>query len=130
MLHSTVVLVPRHRAFVLVMVLVGLLLAGCGGKSGGTGPDGNTPGQNEIWMQNMTFVPNAKTISPGTTITWVNKDSFNHTVVSGTPGNPDGKFASSALGPNGTFPHTFNDVGTYPFYCSIHTSMTGTITVQ
>jgi len=81
-------------------------------------------------MENMSFVPAARTVGVLTTITWTNKDSVDHTVTSGTPGNPDGKFASTVLAPNQTFTHTFNDVGVYPFYCSIHTFMTGTVTVE
>lgn len=129
MVRSAVVLVRRCASCLVSMAVVGFLAAGCG-SSGTTGPDGNTPGQNEIWLQNTAFVPSAKTISMGTTITWTNKDSFNHTVTSGTPGNPDGKFASGSLAQNGTFPHTFNQAGTFPFYCTIHPSMQGTITVQ
>jgi len=119
----------RRIAVVLAVALVGLSLAGCGGGSSGTGPS-NTPGPNEIWMENTVFNPTSKIITAGTTITWTNKDAFNHTVTSGTPGQPDGKFASGNLGRNDTFSHTFNDVGIFQFYCSIHTSMQGTITVQ
>ncbi len=92
--------------------------------------NGGTPGANEIFMQGMTFTPADRTISAGTTITWTNKDSYAHTVTSGTPGSPSGLFDSGNVEANGQFSFTFNTAGTFKFYCKIHTMMTGTITVQ
>lgn len=48
------------------------------------------------------------------------------------PGNPGGgaKELNSGNIPNGgTFPHRFFTAGTFPYHCSIHGSMTGTVTV-
>jgi plastocyanin len=65
----------------------------------------------------------------GTKVTWTNKDSTKHTVTSGTRPNKDGKF-DGQLDAAGTFSFTFTDAGTYPYFCSIHSSMNGTITVK
>jgi plastocyanin len=82
-------------------------------------------------MQNTAFSPASKTITAGTTLTWTNMDPFNHTVTSGAPGSPDGKFDSGNIGSNGTYSHKFDTAGTYNYYCKIHGSaMTGTVIVQ
>lgn len=80
---------------------------------------------------NTSFNPPTLTISPGATITWTNRDNFDHTVTSGTPGNPSGMFDSGILHSGQTFQFTFNDKGTIPYYCRIHgKAMTGNITVK
>ena len=84
-----------------------------------------SPGANEVWMQNTTFVPSQKTISVGTTITWTNKDTADHDVSSNT-----GVFSSPTMGKNATFSYTFNTKGTYNYVCVFHSGMTGTIIVQ
>lgn len=96
------------------------------GNNGGT----NNPNPNEIILQGNTFSPSSKTISAGTTITWINRDSHNHTVTSGSNRTPDGRFDSGSFGANGTFSHRFDTAGTYNYYCGLHSGMTGTITVQ
>ncbi|MDE3088446.1 MAG: LysM peptidoglycan-binding domain-containing protein [Chloroflexota bacterium] len=84
-----------------------------------------------VIMQNIAFLPNPVTIQHGATVLWKNVDSVNHTVTSGNPGAPDGKFASDPLATGQAFSHTFTDPGTYPYFCQIHgASMTGTIIVQ
>ncbi len=87
--------------------------------------ENNGPGPNEIWIQGMAFEPNTITVAAGTTITWINKDAVNHTVTSNT-----GLFDSGMIPKDGTYQHTFSTAGTYPYHCTIHSSMTGTVVVQ
>ena len=119
---------------VLTLLIAGVIFNGCKSDStspyGGSGGTSNPP-SNQIFMQNMSFSPATKTISKGTMLTWVNKDSFAHTVTSGTPGSPDGVFDSGNMGSGASFNHTFSTSGTFKYYCRIHGSlMVGTITVQ
>ena len=102
------------------------------GTNTNTSGGGNaTPPANEIWMQNDSYNPKSKTIAKGTEITWVNKDSFNHTVTSGAVNSPNGLFDSGNIGASGTYKFKFDSVGTFNYYCKIHKDiMTGTITVQ
>jgi len=81
-------------------------------------------------MQNTAYNPRNKTICPGTTITWINKDSYAHRITSGTRNSPDGLLDSGNIGENETFSFTYDNVGTSPYYCDIHSGMSGTITVQ
>ena len=41
----------------------------------------------------------------------------------------DGAFDSGTLGGGDVFSQTFGDSGTFDYFCAIHPSMTGTVTV-
>jgi plastocyanin len=117
----------RYFAIPVIILLFGLFL-GCSKSSGyATGDGGNpgSPGANEVWLQNMAFTPSSITVAVGTTVTWTNKDSYNHHVVSDSP-----LFDSGILSGGGTFPFKFTMAGNYTYKCTIHPSMTGVIIVQ
>jgi plastocyanin len=94
------------------------------------------------------YTPSALTINQGDTVHWVWADPVTaHTVTSGVPGAPDGKFCSLppgsvvnaqtctgtsyAMTAPYTFDHVFNQAGTYPYHCEVHGAlMTGMITVN
>jgi len=106
-----------------------VLFSGCSKDDNPASPTTN-PGTNEVFMQNIAFSPASKTVAVGTTIKWINKDNTTHDVISGTPGNPSGLFNSGDLGANGEFTFTFSQAGTFPYFCSHHAGMIGTIIVQ
>ncbi len=81
--------------------------------------------QNTISLKDMAFTPATTQVAVGTTVTWVNNDTVQHTVTSDTK-----LFDSGPIDPGGKFTYTFTQAGTFAFHCSIHTSMTGSITVQ
>lgn len=102
-----------------------------GGNTGGGNTGGSTKGAYKVSMQNMSFSPSAITVTAGSMVTWTNNDSYAHTVTSGTPNHPDGKFDSGAISSGGTYSYTFSAKGTYNYYCRYHSSMmSGTVTVQ
>jgi plastocyanin len=84
----------------------------------------NPASKNEILIESNSFKPDNITIKAGDTITWTNKDSYNHTVTGNNAEFDSGNIASGAK-----FSFTFSKEGSYKYHCSIHTSMTGTITV-
>ena len=84
-----------------------------------------TPGQNEVFINNMKFSPSSITVSSGTTITWTNQESITHTVTS-----DNSVFDSGNLGNGNSFSYTFSTVGTFPYHCKYHSSMTATVIVQ
>ena len=94
---------------------------GNGNGSGGSGG----PGPYEVWIQGMAFNPSTITVSAGTTIIWINKDAVAHTVTSNT-----GVFDSGSVSFNGTYSRLFSTVGTFPYHCTIHPSMTATVIVN
>lgn len=80
---------------------------------------------NAVTIQNLAFTPNDLSVKVGQTVTWTNMDSFTHTITSDT-----GVFNSGNVANGATFSYTFTKAGTFPYHCSIHTSMTGQITVS
>jgi len=100
------------------------IIPGSGSGGGGGG------GTSNVSVQDDFFSPSSLTISAGTTVVWTWKGGNPHTVTSGTAGSPNGTF-SSPQQTSGTFSFTFNQKGSFPYFCQVHgAAMTGTITVQ
>lgn len=70
------------------------------------------------------FSPASITIDRGTVVKWKNRGDRSHTTTSN-----DGVWDSHTLAPGDTFARRFRQRGTFPYHCSIHTRMRGTITV-
>jgi plastocyanin len=70
------------------------------------------------------FNPLTLNVVNGTTVRWTNKDSATYVIT--------GKgFKSPELNKRDTWNYTFNEIGTFEYNCSIHTSMPhGTIIVE
>ena len=126
----------KIKLFLKIMIVLTIaIMTGCKSDNsvstyGSSGSQG-TPGANEVWMQNIAFVPASKTISVGTTITWINKDNYPHQPTSGIPNYPDGLFKSGSLANGDTYSYKFNAIGTFKYYCFIHGAMmTATMIVQ
>ncbi len=81
-------------------------------------------GKAAVGLRSFTFAPSPITVKKGTTVTWTNYDIVVHSVTSNT-----NVFASTDLKNNDTFSYTFNDVGTFPYHCSFHPTMTGVVQV-
>ncbi len=86
---------------------------------------GDPKREEQVTIDNFSFVPQVLTVKAGTSVTWTNKDDVPHTVVSTVK-----KFASRVLDTDERFSFTFRDPGTYEYYCSVHPHMTGKIVVQ
>ena len=71
------------------------------------------------------YNPNPITVSVGTTVSWLNSDSITHTSAAN-----NGLFTSPNVAPNSRFNFTFTTAGTFPYHCTIHPNMVGTIIVQ
>ena len=76
------------------------------------------------------YVPNAVTVSPNSSVNWVNQDTSSHTITSGdfTTG-PSGQFDSGLLNTGATFTHQFATPGVYSYYCTIFPFMSGVVNV-
>lgn len=70
-------------------------------------------------------------ITTGTTVTWKNTDQYSHTITSGSPYDKQvgTEFDSGLVSPGNEFSFTFQDVGTYHYFCEIHPWMRGQIDV-
>jgi plastocyanin len=109
------------------LTLLMLILASCARAP--TATPGGTTAEAQVVMRSLAFVPKELTIQAGTKVTWTNEDSFAHTVTSGTRGNPTGMFDETVQA-GGTFSFTFEQPGTYDYFCSIHPGMDGVVIVQ
>ncbi|HTT68120.1 MAG TPA: plastocyanin/azurin family copper-binding protein [Gemmatimonadales bacterium] len=125
-----------RRSLLLGFALLGSLVA-CSsstgyGSGGGSGNSNGMPGADQVFMQNVAFVPATRTVSVGTTVQWVNQDGFAHTVTKDS--GPGAAFSSGNIGAGAGFSVRFDSAGTYQYHCSIHGSpgagMHGTVIVQ
>lgn len=114
-----------------VVVVVFAVLAACSNNSSSNpmspNPNPNPgPGMSAVNISGFAFVPSSITVKVGDKVTWTNKDNTAHTVTS-----DNGGFTSSGtLAQNQTYSVTFGMAGTFPYHCSIHPTMTGTVTVS
>ncbi len=77
------------------------------------------------------FIPSSLTINVGDTISWSNDDTAAHTVTSGQPAaGPDGNFDSSLLMAGKAFDVTFDNSGSYDYFCMVHPWMVGEVQVN
>jgi plastocyanin len=76
-------------------------------------------------MKGQAFVPGRIEVAAGTTVQWKNLDALIHTVNA-----VDKSFSSGAIGPDGTYSHTFSKPGTYAIYCIPHPFMKATVVVK
>src|ERR1700704_6183496 len=113
------------RVMAAAVIITSLLILCSGVASGATVTV--TVGNNCLC-----FSPSSVTIHPGDTVQWT-WSSSGHSSTSGTPGHPNGIWDSGILNQGATFTHTFNSVGSFPYYCTPHGAccgMTGTVTVS
>jgi plastocyanin len=84
-------------------------------------------GVSQVTIDHFAFTPAEITVSPGTTVTWINRDDIPHTITDAA----DPKvFKSAPLDTGDTFSHVFAEPGTYRYFCSLHAHMQGTIVVR
>ncbi len=80
---------------------------------------------------NACFSPASLTINVGDTVEWINVDTAAHTVTSGSPANgPSGVFDSSLIMGGASFENTFDEAGSYDYFCMVHPWMVGNIQVN
>ena len=108
--------------------------AGATATAGGGGADGGSDANNvtcnsgengtEVSIIDFGFQPASVSADSGKVVHWTNTGAVTHTVVF-----DNGKDCGS-LAPADSLTVQFNAPGTYPYHCSIHSSMKGTVTVN
>jgi plastocyanin len=117
-----------------LLVVVTGMLASCSNNASTT-PSSTPPSSGNSAAVNVpytggygsgasSFVPGSVKIPVGGSVAWSNSDSIEH-----HPTADDGSWNEN-LPAGGDAAHTFSTPGTYSYHCSIHPSMTGTITVK
>jgi len=83
------------------------------------------PGEVEVKIDNFSFGPPSLAVSPGTKVTWKNRDDIPHTVVS-----TEGVFSLVSWIPTRRFLSRLTNPEPMPIFCSIHPKMTGQVVVK
>lgn len=114
-----------------VLALLALVAVGCGGDDGGGAAGGGDADDVaaeaellegdavEILAVDNAFQPEAARIAAGTEVTWVNNGRNDHNVI---PEDEDAEWRvdADAFAPGDEASFTFDEPGTYRYYCSIH----------
>jgi plastocyanin len=125
---------------IITILTLTMLLTACGMKTSSdqvqTGAATEAPAAQSaqgnaavVDIKDFAFNPVNLQIAAGTTVTWTNNDSAGHTVTA-----DHGTFDSGTLRKGDTFSFTFNEAGTFAYYCRPHggkggQGMAGVITV-
>lgn len=117
--------VRRLPALLVPLLLAAAVLAGCGGDDGDGGGADAAPvtGVTKVAARDNRFTPPAIQVAAGTAVTWSFEDGLVPHDVSGegwSSGDPRRK---------GSFTHTFDRAGTYPYRCTVHDGMRGRVVV-
>lgn len=78
-----------------------------------------------VAMDGTAFSPPEMTVAVGETVTWINKDPFPHNVTSSA-----GHFHSPDLQPGQQWKFTPTREGQFPYVCTLHPGMNGTLIVH
>ncbi|HVW80948.1 MAG TPA: cupredoxin family copper-binding protein [Mycobacteriales bacterium] len=115
----------RRAATLAVGLLLAATVTACGGSSSGAGiPHVSGP---KVVIKGYAFNPATLKVKVGATVTFVQEDTVPHNAT----GSGDAAFINSPTLTRGqTYTVTFRKPGTYPYICSIHPYMRGTVVVS
>lgn len=117
------------RTSLAALATLGLLLGAC---STGDAPDEATGQQDGVAVEidDFGYDPEVVEVAAGTTVTWSNEDATRHTVTAGDEDDPDPDAYDLQVDEQGqTVSFTFDEPGTYAYFCTIHPFMEGTVEV-
>jgi plastocyanin len=78
-----------------------------------------------VVISGTAFKPATLTVNVGDRIEWKNDDPFAHTVTSS-----EGHFDSKAIAAGQTWTYRVNQKGQFPYLCTLHRTMKGTLVVR
>ena len=81
-------------------------------------------------IEDVCYIPSDIVVEKGGSVTWLNEDSSFHTVTSGFYGDPTDLFDSGYLDPYEYYTLSFDEIGTYDYYCTLHPWMEGQVIVE
>lgn len=89
-----------------------------------TAPSGEAVRAAKVEIDDFAYVPATVTIQAGGKVTWINRDSEEHTATLDDDSFDTGDLAEGKLGSQ-----SFTEAGSFPYHCEIHPEMTGTVEV-
>lgn len=105
----------RAAGFMLVLLCM----------TAGPGVAVEQPVVHTVLIEGTSFTPQTLTVRRGDTIVWTNKDPFPHTVTA-----RNGQFNSRLLGEDHSWRYTARKRGEFPYFCTLHQTMTGVLIVK
>src|SRR5829696_5383987 len=113
----------RWPVTILTMALAVFLAAGA--FLSRVGPvDAHQGAAFDVSVVDFAFEPGTVSVPVGATVTWTNTGTRPHTVTA-----DDGSFDSGRLDPGEQFSQTFDQPGTFSYFCGFHPDMQGSIVV-
>lgn len=104
----------------LLGLAVALTLVACDNGGGDLSSSDAMP-TDEVSVFDNSFEPSVIEVGVGDTVTWTWEGNAPHDV--------DGGSFASEVQTEGTFEHTFNELGEYRYVCNIHSGMNGMVVV-
>jgi plastocyanin len=104
------------RLLASLLLLTAVATAGCSGE--------DSPPAGQVEIHGFAFDPATLTVQSGAVVHFVNHDSAPHTATA-----DGGAFDSGTIAGGNSGEITAGAAGTYPYHCTIHPSMTGTLVV-
>jgi amicyanin len=115
---------PLGSAIILFVLCMGAIsFSETGLRAASAAETGPAPA--EIKIDNFSFTPPMLTVQAGTKVTWTNHDDIPHNIVS-----PEQRFKSKPLDTDDAYSFTFNEAGTYQYFCGLHPKMVGKVVVE
>jgi plastocyanin len=81
-------------------------------------------------VEDICYIPSTIVVEKGKSVTWINEDSSFHSVTSGFYGEPTGLFDSGYLDPYQSYTLSFDEFGTYDYFCTLHPWMKAQVIVE
>jgi plastocyanin len=132
----------RRGRILLASIAVSIIAAvagACGDSDDDDAPASAMSSGQTVVMELIAYKPEKLDVAAGTTVTWQQNDPGAHTVTSGTVEQgtggvttaPDGTFDSGEIATGDAFEFTFDEPGTYSYFCSLHpATMRGEVRVS
>lgn len=89
----------------------------------------SAPTVHTIVIDGMRFIPHTVEVKRGDTVVWRNKDPFPHTATV-TGAEPKGGPASPSIAAGASWTYKATKPGSYPYLCTLHTTMMGLLVVK
>lgn len=137
---------PSRRALIPCLALAAVVLAACGDDAdtdtvaadpseevttettaAEASADPAATGET-VTLERSRFDPQELEVAAGARVTFENLDPYAHTVTSADDSSLE--FDSGELGQDETFAQSFDEPGTYDYFCEIHPTMKGTVVVS
>jgi plastocyanin len=110
-----------HLGIVLLAFVISMTIFACSKSGSGM----STNNASSVSIKNFAFSNTSLGVTAGTTVTWTNNDATAHTVTA-----DDGSFDSGNIAPGQSFTHTFSNMGTVNYHCTIHPMMKAAVIVK